>query len=110
MTQIRIVDRHRKPLEIGQKLRVQHCVGRYGQVRIDEGVIDQIDTTFRGVTIKLTQPGYRYFRDRREPVAAGQPLYLALSGEFDIARGQFHCYRKHDDFEHGHEAWAEIVD
>ena len=110
MTQIQIVDRDRKPIEVGQKLHIRHCIGPYGQTRVDQGVIEQIDTTYRGVTLRLTQPSYRQFKDHREPAAIGEQLYLSLPGEFDMQRGQFHCYRKFDDFEHAHEAWAEIVD
>lgn len=110
MQNILIVDRNRKPLAVGQQLKIQHCVGPYGQTRIDQGTIVDIDTTYRGVTLKLTQPGFKYHRDHRTPVAVGENLYIPLPGEFDLPAGQYQCYRRFEDFEHGHEAWAQIVE
>jgi hypothetical protein len=72
-------DRAGKPLKLGQRVRVKHCVGRYGQTRIDEGVITAVGPG--GVTLDQTK-------------------WVTVN-----PRG----YYKHQDFEHGHEIWTEIV-
>jgi hypothetical protein len=72
-------DRHGRVLEIGQRVRVQVCVGRYGQTVIREGVIQSF-SPYSGMTLDT---GY---------------TTLTRSG-----------YEKFEDFEHGHEKWTEII-
>ena len=74
-------DRNGRPLKVGQRIRVQHCIGRYGQTEIVSGVITHI-VTYCGATLD----GNRY-------------VTIPHNG-----------YSKHNDFEHGHEKWAEIIE
>jgi hypothetical protein len=105
-TKTTIVDKNGREIAAGQRLRVQHCVGRYGQVRVDEGVVEQLDTVYRGVTLRMGHATKREIRGISHFVAAGELFYIALAGEFDGP--VYKCMRTHNDFEHGHEAWAEI--
>lgn len=73
-------DRHGRELKIGQIVEIQHCVGRYGQTRIEEGEITHFG--LGGVTLD----GWKW-------------VTIAPNG-----------YHKHDDIEHGHEIWTEIVE
>jgi hypothetical protein len=107
---VTIVDRARKPLSVGQVVRVQHCVGPYGQTDIVEGKIEALHPELRGATLRLTKPTTtRASHDApRRLVSVGEQFYVALPGEWD---GQVYlCSRVFDDFEHGHETWAEIVE
>jgi hypothetical protein len=74
-----LTDRTGKPLEIGQRVRVQHCVGRYGQTHVEEGVITHMGPG--GVTLDSTH-------------------WVTVDPD---------GYHKHEDFEHGHEVWTLIV-
>jgi hypothetical protein len=76
-------DRHGVPLAAGQRIRVQRCIGRYGQTEITEGEIVSL-SPWGGATLRTLQ-GEKY-------------VTLIRSG-----------YEKFDDFEHGHEKWTEIV-
>jgi hypothetical protein len=73
-------DRHGRLLRLGDLVRVQHCVGRYGQTQITEGRV-----TALGEYGGLTLDGARY-------------VVVPPEG-----------YHRHVDFEHGHETWVEIV-
>ena len=76
-------DRNGKPIHVGDRIRYQHCVGRYGQTAISETVV--------------TQAHYPY----------GQ---IANAGfHLDWGRNVLVGYYKHDDVEHGHETWVEII-
>jgi hypothetical protein len=72
-------DRHGTPLAIGQRVRVQVCVGPYGRTAIREGVIKKF-SPYSGMTLDT---GYTTI----------------------VPKG----YQKFEDFEHGHEKWTEIV-
>lgn len=73
-------DRHGRPVEVGDLVRVQYTAGRYGQTKIDQGRV-----TGLGQYGGLTLDGARYVCVPREG------------------------YHRHVDFEHGHETWVEIV-
>lgn len=92
-------DRHGRPLQPGQRVRVRECVGPYGQCATREGIIKEI-SQFDGITLELTAPATAYFRTHCEPKKAGDLLYTTAPRD---------GYHKHDDFEHGHETWVEIV-
>jgi hypothetical protein len=53
---------------VGQRLRIQHCVGRYGETRIHEGVAETIDR-IRGVTLRLDEHGHEAWIEVLEPAA-----------------------------------------
>jgi hypothetical protein len=82
-------DRHGIKLEVGQVVRVQHCVGRYGQTEIVEGRIADI-SAYGGITLD-------------QAVSRGRSLgkvYVTVTRK---------GYEKFDDFEHGHEKWTEVL-
>ncbi|MBG6083069.1 hypothetical protein [Rubrivivax gelatinosus] len=109
MPQFSIIDRHNKPLQVGLSIRIVHCVGRYGRVQCDEGVIEEIDRTYRGLTLRLANDSYRHTRDGRIPVKSGEQVYYSLPGQFNADSTVFRCFKVHEDIEHGHEAWVEII-
>jgi hypothetical protein len=78
-----IYDRHGERIHVGDKLRVQHCVGRYGQTKVEEMTVTEAHWTY-------CQHG-----------VAGT--------EYDFAANVLRCKHTHHDFEHGHDTWAEII-
>lgn len=94
-------DRNGRELKVGDRVRIQVCTGRYGQTAIRQGAIVAF-SPYRAITIK-TDEAYsedcgRFGVHRRE---AGS--HVSVNAEFD-------GYRKHDDFEHGHEVWTELIE
>jgi hypothetical protein len=85
-------DRHGRQLEVGQIVRVQHCVGRYGQTDIVEGRIKAI-SPYGVVTLDQA-----WGRGSTQIVAGVVTVTVSRTG-----------YDKLDDFEHGHEKWTEII-
>jgi len=73
-------DRAGRALALGQRVRIQHCVGRYGQTQVSEGIITDMGPG--GVTLDNTR-------------------WVTVSPN---------GYHRHQDFEHGHEVWTKIVD
>lgn len=51
MSTTEFTDRHGRKLQVGQLIRAQVCVGRYGQTDIREGEIVELNPPF-GATIK----------------------------------------------------------
>ena len=102
-------DRHGRQLELGQHVIVQQCIGAYGQTQRVKGVLRQLDPTYQGAVLELTEPATRHLRDHNEHVPAGKLFRVSLPGRFSAADDSWTCYKVHDDFEHGHEAWVEIV-
>jgi hypothetical protein len=78
-----MVDRYGTRLHVGDTIRYQHCTGPYGQTRI-------------GTTV-VTESRYDY------------PMIGHAGFEHDSKTGTLRGYRKHEDFEHGHEKWVEVV-
>jgi hypothetical protein len=86
-------DRRGRQLEVGQIVRVQHCIGRYGQTEIVEGRIKEI-SPYGGVSLDNID---------RLAVRRGQStetIYVTVTRT---------GYEKFEDFEHGHEKWTEII-
>jgi hypothetical protein len=106
------VDRNGTRLEKGQTVRVQHCVGRYGQTRTVTGTLDGDVDLYGGMQIVLG-PETRAFSDYTKfgtkNYKAGEPYYVASVFSFDHATNRRVGYSKFDDYEHGHESWVEIV-
>lgn len=88
-----VVDRHGKPVHLGDRVRVQHCIGRYGQVRIDEGVVSGDGTAQYGMVPVRTDDGRLVGADIK--YTSGSPVGV--------------CFDVFDDFEHGHETWLEVI-
>jgi len=78
-----MLDRHGHQIHVGDRLRYQHCTGRYGQTSISETVV--------------TQPHY--------PYGSIDSAHFHLDFDHLVLRGFHH----HDDFEHGHTTWVEIL-
>lgn len=101
-----LVDRHRVPLVIGQRVRVQFCCGSYGQTQTVEGIIRQL-YEHHGATLELTSPAVWRGRKYSEHRKIGAEYYVCLPGSW--VDDTYICHKVHHDFEHGHEAWVEIV-
>ena len=104
-----IVDRNRTPLVSGQKVRVQFCTGRYGQTAVITGEL--VGTDGHGdVTVRLDHP---FSHDTQKfgvhRYEAGDNFYVCDASDFDSGTQTWVGYKKHEDFEHGHEAWIEIL-
>lgn len=78
-----MLDRNGRRIKLGDRIRYQHCVGRYGQTSISEALVDK--------------PHYQYGE------IEGAVFHLDFSA--DVLRG----YNKFDDWEHGHETWVEVI-
>jgi len=87
------LDRHKHPLEIGQKVKVKHCIGRYGQTETLIGELVNIDN-YGGVTIAV---------NGTEKYACG-----LFKPDFKSDSKHLIGYSEHIDFEHGHEKFIEI--
>jgi hypothetical protein len=91
------VDRNGCKLEPGQLVRVQHCVGEYGQVAVVEGELKSIGSCNE---VYLDCPG-------------GGCLYPGFAPDWDREYGEtadvLIGYTKFSDFEHGHEKFIEIL-
>lgn len=101
-----IVDRSGKPVAVGAKIRVQQCIGRYGQTQIVEGTISQL-TEFNGAVLTLDKPARQRRHDHWVTLEPGKLFFVSLPGEFDGDR--YVCARKFEDFEHGHETWVDVI-
>jgi len=96
-----MTDRHGTPLAIGQRLRVQVCVGRYGQTAIRQGIIEELDERLSGVVLRLdagfTENCGRFGMHYRP---TGSSFFVG------VERNGFY---EHVDFEHAHKVWSEII-
>lgn len=92
----------------GQQLEIQYCIGPYGRTQVVKGILREIDHRYRGVTIELTEPTTWRAKDGNFRKEVGDSFYVPLRGE--VVDGKFVCMHTHHDFEHGHEAWARVVD
>lgn len=102
----RILDRGGKAVEVGSLIRVQQCIGRYGQTQIVEGKIDQL-TESNGAVLTLTKTARQRRHDHWVMLDIGQRLFVALPGQYD---GEiYRCQHRFEDFEHGHETWVEVL-
>lgn len=93
-------DRNGITLAPGQRVRIQVCTGRYGQVEIREGTISEVNPPFgvillpdRGFSEDMGRFGVHY-RPAHVEVAVNTPR---------------DGYEKFNDFEHGHETWVEVT-
>ena len=100
------VDRSGILVTSGAKIRVQQCIGRYGQTQIVVGTIDQM-TDYNGAVLVLTQPARQRRNDHWVFLEPGERLYVHLPGEHKD--GRYVCDKKFDDVEHGHETWVDVI-
>jgi hypothetical protein len=89
-------DRHGHPLTRGQTVIVQHCVGKYGQVRKTQGVLKSIGN-HQEVYVDTGREG------------EGNCLHPGFTLDKTLGESCMRGYHRHHDFEHGHEKWIEIV-
>jgi len=93
-----VLDKNLGIILIGDRVRVKRCVGRYGQTVVEEGTVIE-----------------QYGNNPRHCLY-GQFQYRKDNGEIQTADIDYHydkhagvCFRRHEDFEHGHERWAEVI-
>lgn len=89
-----IFDRHGVRIHLGDRLRAQVCIGPYGQTEIIEIEVTEVHWQY------CQSPSGTKSRDGR---------FHSASTEYDFKEHVLRCYRKHEDVEHGHEQWAEII-
>lgn len=102
------VDRNGDAISIGASVQVNHCIGPYGQMQIDEGVVVEFDDRYRGVTLKLTKPARYLVRNSVHYLKPGALRYYALPIE-NVFERPLKCVRVHNDVEHAHTAWVQVV-
>lgn len=107
MNNVSIVDRKGSPVQEGLRVRVQHCIGRYGQVQIVEGVVKTL-TEGLGAILVLEKAARQRRNDHFVTLEPGRQLYVCLPGRLE-GKSRYVCDFKHEDFEHGHEAWVEVI-
>lgn len=78
-----VFDRHGVRIHVGDRLRVQYCSGRYGQTRQELMTVENAH--------------WDYCQE-------GNACTV-----FDFSANALRTMKTHHDFEHGHEAWAEII-
>lgn len=95
-----ILDRQGVPLHVGDTLRAQCCVGRYGEVRTVEHSLTPADAHWP-----------LCFLDTRQLTrnAEGRQVSCLITTRWDAAAGVLRCQDTHHDVEHGHQTWAEIL-
>lgn len=91
-----VFDRDGVPVEVGARVEVKRCVGRYGQTVTEQGVVIQ--------------------QSEKDPVGAsyGQFMYRTDAGKTEWAGVEYRnskavCFLNWDDFEHGHEQWVRVI-
>jgi hypothetical protein len=94
--QKRYFDRHGSPLELGQTVTVQHCVGRYGRTEQLTGKLVSIGI-YGNVSLDTGKPGQ------------GNCVYPGFTPDVSLGPGALRGFDRHVDFEHGHEKWIELV-
>lgn len=97
MSKYAYFDRNGLPLAPGQQVVVQHCIGRYGQVRQTKGVLKSIGSCSE-VYIDTGKAG------------EGNCLYPGFTIDKTLGEFAMRGYYEFHDFEHGHEKWIQIVE
>ena len=80
-----MVDRFGCQLHVGDRIRAQVCVGRYGQTSIVETIVPNAHEPYGLISAGVRTIGFHY----RDGKLIGQHV--------------------HNDYDHGHETWVEIV-
>ena len=103
------VDAEMRPLTVGQRVEIRHCVGRYGETRTIQGVI-QAFNALGGVTVSLESEHFTdYGRHGSTRYRRGDSFYVCNAFEWSPVLEAWHGHRVHDDFEHGHTAYCRII-
>lgn len=93
-------DRNGITLAPGQHVRIQVCVGSYGQVAIREGEIVRVDPH----SYVILRPDRGFDEDCGRFGVHHRPAGVEVA--VTVPRDG---YDKFDDFEHGHETWVEVI-
>jgi len=80
-----MLDRHGCQLHVGDRIRAQVCVGRYGQTAVVETTVTKAHEPYGQISAELRTIAFHY-RD-----------------------GKLIGHHVHGDVEHGHETWVEII-
>jgi hypothetical protein len=106
-TSSRFVDRHGRPIDAGDRITVQFTSGRYGQVSSATGVVHEI-TDF-GVDLCLEHSLRRVERDGAvRYLMPGERAHIALHFRA-LPNGVRMADHRHEDVEHGHQTWIELL-
>jgi hypothetical protein len=107
----RFFDRHLVELAIGDKVRCQYCVGRYGQTRQIEGILESIDPAHRTITVKATDGGPEREFHGNDLCWRGlrMGVFDAYNRPPEFPNDWFVGYYRHNDYEHGYESWVEVL-
>lgn len=106
----RYASRSGKPIVVGSPIQISHCVGRYGQMQNDEGIVVSFDDAYRGVVIRLLKRSRVVSREGYVSyLEPGQERYLSLPIE-NPSEQPMRCVKEHKDFEHGHVAYVELIE
>lgn len=90
-------DRNGKELQVGQMVTVQHCTGRYGQVRQVRG------------RLKAIGNGHEVYLDMdTKNSKEGNCIYPGFSPDRTLGENCMRGFHEHHDFEHGHVKWIEV--
>ena len=99
-------DRHGKELTMGDTVRVQHCTGRYGQTDTVTGVLK--DISIYG-SVDLEPPRILYVSQPPGYAKRFSCLYPGFTPDDSLGKDALRGYSEHNDFEHGHTKFIEIV-
>lgn len=96
MNETKYFDRNGTPLEVGQRVTVQHCTGRYGRTTKVTGTLTHIGR-YGDVNVDTGKQG------------EGNCMYPGFSLDATLGPNCQRGYDEHVDFEHGHKTWIEVV-
>jgi hypothetical protein len=99
-------DRNGLPLCVGQRVRVKHCSGSYGQTTTVSGELIRIGD-YGNVYIKTDTPQQRW--NGKGYIDAGACLYPNFTIDKSLGEKALRGCGEHYDFEHGHTTFIEIV-
>lgn len=98
------VDRHGRQLQLGMKVLVQHCIGRYGQTQQVVGTLTRIGELFN-VDV---QPEEQL--PKRNGLPAGMCLYPGFTPDPKLGPNVVRGYQHWDDVEHEHEKFIQVLE
>jgi len=113
MNEKRYLDRNHKLLKTGDLVRCKHCVGRYGDTRTVTGTIQSFDKfgNMRLTLVKETRPFTVFGRGGYAARKVGPgSTYSCGAFRYDHKLDADVGYYRHDSYEHGHEAWVELIE
>ncbi|MBK6616565.1 hypothetical protein [Ottowia sp.] len=112
MKQVVFVDRNGVKLEVGMRVKVQHCIGRYG---LTQTVIGRLKRMHEFGSVDVEPEGH--MEPRKSGLPAGACMYPGFKPDEELARGPLYRgkvvvlrgYHEFHDVEHGHEKFIEAL-